>query len=744
MGVLSGHLARVRSGTSSAVRSAEALVGHVVAGRYRLDQVIGRGAMGLVFKGLHLALGRPVAVKVLKNLRSEDAIIVTRFRREAQTAARLDHPHSVQVLDFGEDDALGFLFLVMEHVLGRPLSKVVKAEQRLPPERAVRIMLQVADALGAAHQAGVIHRDVKPSNMLVQPRQTASGSLRDFVKVCDFGLARFVNEHAGVEDTQDPRWKAAGTPIYMSPEQAVGDPLDPRTDVYSCGIVLYHLLSGRPPFLADSSVRILMMQVSKEPPPLSSELPKRLRELVSWCLAKMPEDRCPDMHTFHEHLSEVLSELIGLQTASGAWAPMTEDLVELPVVEAERGTEALPLLPLDALQPLEDGLDPADATDPRGPAALNGGGDIEALVAEAVAEVTGDLQGSQGGQVQGLDVRRQAATVPDLAAYLYTHYGITHEPYSGPYPFFARDHRGELLGPMSHQDLWLILKRSADEMRTDKVLVSGDAEQWVAVPEYVKWIGQESMLDADDRDREQEGSSTWLRGPLDKSSVIQVLTRVAREGGTGRLRFHRNHYDGQERIEVHLIQGKPTFVYSSDAQMQIPQLLVKKGLLPKEQLLHYLHRCLTQERSLEELLSRELHIDMKQWRSAFMKERLLQLFSWSSGEYRLDDDALPAAVAPFSDSLLAVLRDLVHRAVSEERILHRIQPVLDFAPLPSEWIREGLAEMRLTEAQSSLLRRVFKAKTIREGLEQDPGKWRAAASLVYLLVEAGLLLEPIH
>jgi serine/threonine protein kinase len=721
---------------------AEALIGTIAGGKYRLNEVVGRGAMGIVFGGVHEELGRRVAVKVLRNLRSEDAIITSRFRREARAAAQLNHMHSVQVLDFGEDDARGFLYLVMERVDGKPLSRIIREERRLSGERAIRIMLQVCDVLGEAHELGIIHRDIKPSNILIRPRRTEDQKVRDFVKVCDFGLARFVNDHADPEATQDPRMRAAGTPIYMSPEQAVGDPLDTRTDVYSSGVVLYHLLAGRPPFIADSSVRILMMQVSDDPPPLPADVRPPLRELIGWCLQKMPQDRCPSMLTFRTKLREVLTDVAGIHTTTSGWSELSDDVqpppptvpVPPPVASPPTGTSP-PLLPLDAIV--------EEAPTSQSPPVPAGDEDIEALVAEAVAEVaaegTSDF-GHQQQSVAGLDVRRHSATISDAAVYMYTHYGITYEPYHGPHPFYARDHRGELLGPMSHRDLWLVVQKSAETQRSDEVLVSGDSEQWVRVTDFIKWIGQESLLEAAAHDLNP--ADVRFRGQIERSSVVDVLARLARDERTGRIWFRRQQYRSEDRMEVHTVRGRPTFVYSSETDLQVPDLLVKKGLLPEEKLPVYLHRALVEETSLEGMLAKELHVDVRQWRTSFMKERLLRLLQWSAGEYFFSDAALPAVVAPFSDSLLIVLKDLVHRAMEEDDLVKRLEPVLDAPPRPSERLRTGLTEMRLTEAQATLLHRLFRARTLREGLDQDPARRRVAAGFLFVLVEAGLILPP--
>jgi serine/threonine-protein kinase len=251
-----------------------------LAGRYELAAVIGRGGMGTVYEATDLVLGRSVAVKLLPGLLADqDPTSIARFEREARAAAALNHPAVVAVYDTGEDD--GARFIVMELISGRSLEAILREQGPLEPERAAEITARVADALAAAHGAGIVHRDIKPANVMV----AEDGS----VKVLDFGIARAMD---GTTLTQNAM--VLGTAAYMSPEQALGKPADERSDIYALGCVLYTLITGRPPFTGDSAAAVLNQHANVAARPLSSEVSRvspGLGALVMQMLAKSSDDR---------------------------------------------------------------------------------------------------------------------------------------------------------------------------------------------------------------------------------------------------------------------------------------------------------------------------------------------------------------------------------------------------------------------------------------------------------------------
>ena len=225
-------------------------------GDYELRRELGRGGMGVVYEAHEVTLDRTVALKILPRKFSSDPAYVARFLNEARAAARLDHPNIVMVHVVGE--AAGRRFIAMELVRGAPLSSQIRAEQPLPALKALSLVRQVAAALSAAHAHGVIHRDIKPQNIMVDTEGR--------VKVLDFGLAKLHGSTAALTATG----ASLGTPRYMAPEQIQGRPADARTDIYSLGIVLFELLAGRPAFDADSPMAV-MYQIAHEGPPSATE-----------------------------------------------------------------------------------------------------------------------------------------------------------------------------------------------------------------------------------------------------------------------------------------------------------------------------------------------------------------------------------------------------------------------------------------------------------------------------------------
>ncbi|WP_336048093.1 serine/threonine-protein kinase [Streptomyces sp. CA2R101] len=252
----------------------------LIAGRYRLGDTLGRGAMGEVWRAFDETAGRPVAVKLMLP-HDSDPTATSRFRLEAQTAGRLNHPHVVGVLDFGEHGDR--LYLVMELVDGHSLADLLTAAGPLPAEHVARIAAQAAAGLAAAHRQGIVHRDIKPANLLL--------GADDTLKIGDFGIARFLDDPGAALTATG---QIVGTSLYLAPERALGRTAGPASDVYSLGCVLYQLLTGRPPFQADSAVAVLRQHLDAAPVlprRLGADLPPAFENYLFGLLAKEPESR---------------------------------------------------------------------------------------------------------------------------------------------------------------------------------------------------------------------------------------------------------------------------------------------------------------------------------------------------------------------------------------------------------------------------------------------------------------------
>src|SRR5256714_6708640 len=291
------------------------LLGRVFEGKYRLDERLGGGGMGTVYRATHLLIDRPVALKVLSQRFVGDQTAQQRFRREARAAGRMQHPNAVTVTDFGATDD-GYLYIVMELLEGRTLRDLIAHEAPLDPARATSLMLQACAAVGAAHDAGLIHRDLKPANIFIEQRP----NLPAVVKVLDFGVAKFMVEEHEDDDYNTLTQVGAiiGTPRYMSPEQCTGAaPLTPASDVYSFGVILYEMLAGVVPFSAETPLALAMKQVTELPRPLREVvpgIPQELERVVDHALAKNPADRPPNANEFRRELHAV-AEQLGLEHA---------------------------------------------------------------------------------------------------------------------------------------------------------------------------------------------------------------------------------------------------------------------------------------------------------------------------------------------------------------------------------------------------------------------------------------------
>jgi len=273
---------------SSLVSVSDPLIGTTIADKYRIDRLLGAGGMGAVYVATQLAVNRPVAVKVLRQIAGvSETQLVERFKREALATSKLRHPNTVSVIDFGQT-AHGMLYLVLELLQGVTLTRLIRGEGPLAPERVAAIGKQIAKSLAEAHALGIVHRDLKPDNVFVCDYHGD----RDFTKVMDFGIARLLTTDVSMTRTG----MMIGTPRYMAPEQALAKKVSPVADLYALGVILYEMLTGAPPFSADSSMGLALAHINEPPPPLllpgyPEPLAAAWRGLVGSLLAKSPGER---------------------------------------------------------------------------------------------------------------------------------------------------------------------------------------------------------------------------------------------------------------------------------------------------------------------------------------------------------------------------------------------------------------------------------------------------------------------
>jgi serine/threonine-protein kinase len=293
------------------------LIGTVIDGRYRLDSTLGRGGMGLVYRATHIGMRRQVAVKILHPSLAMSPDVRSRFEREALAVGKVDHPNCVATYDVGRLPE-GALYLAMELLEGHSLADVLEDERQIAPGRALHILAHILRGLGAVHAAGLIHRDIKPENIFL----IRHGDDLDFAKILDFGIAKPMSGELsddGVRLTQ--AGMAFGTPIYMAPEQALGNKMDGRSDLYAAAVIAYEMLVGQPPFYSDDKLEVMSMHTAKPVPSMRTRLirggkpvPSSLEKLIARGLTKKPADRYANAEVFLAAVENALETPDGGQT----------------------------------------------------------------------------------------------------------------------------------------------------------------------------------------------------------------------------------------------------------------------------------------------------------------------------------------------------------------------------------------------------------------------------------------------
>lgn len=291
---------------------ADPMLGRLLDGRYRLIRKIGQGGMGAIYRAVHTEMSRTCAIKLLTSLSPGNDDGIARFKREAKNSSRIDNIHAVTIYDFGQTED-GLLFLVMELIDGKPLSRLIADQRVMPVDRVVHITNQIAEALAAAHALGIVHRDLKPDNVMI----TRRGPDADFVKVLDFGIAKTVADDGA--DNLTKTGFVLGTPVYMSPEQLMGETLDGRSDIYSLAIIAYEMLSGRLPFEGENPHAVMMKRVMSQPIRLGAAVPgvsESVERAVMEGLERDRDLRTSEVQAFAERLSWALHS--GTQVMGGA------------------------------------------------------------------------------------------------------------------------------------------------------------------------------------------------------------------------------------------------------------------------------------------------------------------------------------------------------------------------------------------------------------------------------------------
>jgi len=433
------------------------LTGKLLEQRYLIKEKLGVGGMGVVYRAEHTLMRKEMAVKVLLPQYGNFEGIKKRFHREAQSSSRLDHPGITHINDFGETED-GLLFIAMEFLSGKSLTDIIKEEAPLEMERAVRISMQLCLALDHAHSEGVVHRDLKPDNVMIVEK----GDRDDLIKVLDFGIAK-ITQGDGSADALTEVGMVFGTPEYLSPEQAAGQTADARADLYSLGVIMYELLVGSRPFKGPTKLELIGKHIHEEPQPMRKrapdlKIPAELDDVVLHLLAKRPQDRIQSA----AELFQIVSDLESVQTGPMAlWPTNTLTLTSVKPVKLPRPRRARRTLVLGGLV-----------------------GFLAALAAVAMLVFTGRWGGSRGiagaptaapdsvgkrvpnEQLQGIQAKLVAGNLKDAKLLL--------DRLADQYPTDARVHlligRAHFLGKKSDE----CLRSLTEAVRLDKGMRSNE------------------------------------------------------------------------------------------------------------------------------------------------------------------------------------------------------------------------------------------------------------------------------
>lgn len=728
------------------------LLGRVLAGKLRLDARIAAGAMGEVYRARHLALDKDVAVKTIRPDRGPNPEISERFIREARTASRLNHPNSVVVLDFGQDSD-GLLYLAMELLDGQTLLEALYERGRLPLREACFFMGQVLAGLAAAHDKGVLHRDIKPSNMMLVPTQDDDGHPSVQVKVLDFGLAKFADSADTLAGGGERR--LIGTPLYMSPEQAVSETLDERSDLYACGVVFFEMLVGRPPFEAERAVSVLMKHCAA-PIPRASDLvaglPKEVDEVLFRALDKDRDHRFQSARAFRSAVLELMH-------------------LEMPVAEhpppPSRDTSYF-------LKPSSTG--PYDRVPrsnivrtplpPTVEASLMVGDDLELPIENAIEDPTHTpvpsialAEASQPGSLESevpdtLDLLPEPTTdsetllppmriyQPDIqgrptadARFLWERYQLSphrRPPHRG---FWLLDAERNQVGPLTFDELCVALRLEALDGALDRSLVSADPrpELWCPAPELLRILASTGVGQTIAPAAVADGGGA---GWIDPTSVPGLLVRASLAEMTGRLIFASTTAAKTTFFEVHLVSGRPTQVDTNELSLQLPSILVARGALSEDDLPLLVVDAIKHRNNLELSARRLAGAELDEQRGAVMRRRLRHLLKMTEGTWVLDPAYRPVDRRAFAPSLQSILPRLVRDALSRAALEAALRPHLGRPLAALEGIEDYVDTLGFTSGERTIAEELLAAARLEDALPLQEELRKAYLTVAFLLISS--------
>ncbi|HTJ84280.1 MAG TPA: serine/threonine-protein kinase [Polyangiaceae bacterium] len=544
------------------------LIGLTLAGRIRITGIIGEGGMATVYRGAVEGQTGEVAIKIMNPDLAKESRFVRRFRREAKAASMLKHPNTVQIIEFGVDQ--GYVFLAMELLQGFDLAMLLHRERRIPEARAIQIAIQVCKALSAAHEQSIVHRDLKPDNIMLVKAPAGAAlpvagmSPSDFVKVLDFGIAKILDDDGEKNANADPRAEPitqeksmltrvgtiVGTPAYMAPEQGRAEAVDPRTDLYACGVLLYELISGRVPFTGETPMQVVMRHVNEPPRPPSDFLPVNadLERLIMRALAKWPSER-------QQSAEEMAFELLSvLPKVGGASAPQPEgENPNLKTLVIETGPP-VPAPPPAAGRPAAPAAPARPAPAPARPAAGVPAAGVPAAAAAAAPAPAASSRAKPAAPARPAAGAPSASAAPIPPA----------KPSPPAFPTLNIEVPDDIFSalPKSEAPSAVVSTSPAPTRRADAPAPAGGAAPRVPVvrPGEGSPLAQtmESASTAPDSDDEEEEAATMIKSPeLALSPAEKARVSLAEEAMARALGTSLPKVGGDEGFEPTLIEGPP-------------------------------------------------------------------------------------------------------------------------------------------------------------------------------------------
>ncbi|MCC7380791.1 MAG: protein kinase [Deltaproteobacteria bacterium] len=695
-------------------------VGRMVAGRYRIERPIAAGGMGKVYLATQLPLGRLVALKMVRtDVGGSREQFVRRFFLEASASAKLTHPNIVIVHDYGESEG-GDVFMAMEYLDGRALDREIKDTAPMPPERALHIGIQIGRALREAHAKGIIHRDLKPQNVML----VHSGDESDFVKVLDFGLVKMfqAGEESGGGQDLTRAGVLLGSPNYMSPEQILGGALDPRTDIYSFGVVLYKMLTGKNPFTRDDAVDVIYKHVYHPVPTLAVtgvQLPSEVEAVVAKCLAKAKEDRFESCKELVLGLKEARKAALGgasqrrkkkkreEEEAEAAAAASNQILV--PPAPLEMAPVAV--LPAEAVKPVEDAASQASS------ASAGAGAAADAAAPLPVVETP-----SLGGRLRSTSRVRagSVASAPHQAA------------------VYLRGPDGQPIGPVRMRELEVLF---CERILDEETPVSQDGTNFGAIGqsgrifERLRAVQQRALSGQDPWREDSSAEDDTTKAPL------RLMFECALQERTGVLCFPRS--DGDLRLKY--VQGRIIEVDTDIPALTLSRFLIDKKVFSEEALSSKLPSPPRRSAELgDALVASGLvppHIFLERL-IAWAKEVVATAATLEQGSAGWENAEVSAARVPLGFDRLGILADALRLPVDREAINEVIERKQTTLIIPSTPEGVTIDDFKLNPKELRLLRSVDGTKTMQELAEgaKDRAQRESTERTLFFAIGVGLLV----